>query len=82
MPEGEKCKVHYFEPDTPKELYIRYKPAPYQKINQQLCDPSQVEVKGARTRGRQISIKDVAGITASPTRGWDAEAATTKVVFA
>jgi topoisomerase-4 subunit A len=82
VPEGEKCKVHYFEPDTPKELYIRYKPAPYQKINQQICDPAQVEVKGARTRGRQISIKDVAGITASPTRGWDAEAATTKVVFA
>jgi len=82
VPEGEKCKVHYFEPDTPKELFIRYKPAPYQKINQQTCDPSQVEVKGARTRGRQISIKDVAGITDAPTRGWDAEAPTTKVLFA
>jgi topoisomerase-4 subunit A len=82
VPEDEKCKVHYFEPDTPKELFIRYKPAPYQKINQQTCDPSQVEVKGARTRGRQISIKDVAGITDAPTRGWDAEAPTTKVLFA
>jgi hypothetical protein len=82
VPEGEKCKVRFFAPDTAALLYIRYKPAPYQKINQQTCDPSEVEVKGARTRGRQISIKDVSSITAEPTRGWDLEAATTKVMFA
>ena len=57
------------------------KPAPYQKINQLTCNPSEVEVKGARTRGRQISIKDVSSITSEPTRGWDPEAATTKVMF-
>jgi topoisomerase-4 subunit A len=77
-----KSKVLFFEPDTPKELYIRYKPAPYQKINQQLCHPAEVEVKGPKTRGRQISIKDVGSITSTPTRGWDAEAATTKLTFA
>ncbi len=82
VPESEKCKVHFFAPDTPAQLYIRYKPAPYQKINQQTCNPSEVEVKGARTRGRQISIKDVSSITSEPTRGWDPEAATTKVMFA
>lgn len=81
VPEGEKCKVHFFAPDTPAQLYLRYKPAPYQKINQQICVPSEIEVKGVKTRGRQISIKDVASITAEPTRGWDPEAATTKVVF-
>jgi topoisomerase-4 subunit A len=81
VPEGEKCRVHYFAPDTPETLYIRYKPAPYQKINQQTCDPAQVDVKGPKTRGRQISIKDVAGITDKPTRGWDPNAPTTKVVF-
>ncbi|HOY57975.1 MAG TPA: DNA topoisomerase IV subunit A [Verrucomicrobiota bacterium] len=78
----EKSKVLFFEPDTPRELYIRYKPAPYQKINQQTCDPSQIEVKGAKARGRQISIKDVASITSAPTRGWDAEAPTTRLQFA
>jgi hypothetical protein len=41
-----------------------------------------VDVKGPKTRGRQISIKDVSSITAEPTRGWDPEAPTTKVVFA
>jgi topoisomerase-4 subunit A len=76
-----KSRLLFFEPDTPKELYIRYKPAPYQKISQQTCDPSEVEVKGPKTRGRQVSIKEVSSITSAPTRGWDADAATTKLQF-
>ena len=82
VPEGGKSKVLFFAPGTPATLYIRYKPAPYQKINQQTCEPAQVEVKSAKTRGRQISIKDIGSVTAEPTRGWDPEAPTTKVVFA
>ena len=77
----EKSRILFFEPDTPKQLYIRYKPAPYQKINQQTCNPSQVEVKGAKTRGRQISIKEVAAINSKPPRGWDETAPTTKLAF-
>jgi topoisomerase-4 subunit A len=76
-----KSKILFFEADTPKELFIRYKAAPYQKINQQTCDPSTVEVKGPKTRGRQISIKEVAAINSKPPRGWDPEAATTKLEF-
>ena len=34
-----KSKVLFFEPETPAELFIKYKPAPYQKINQQTCKP-------------------------------------------
>ena len=76
-----KSRILFLETDTPKELFIRYKPAPYQKINQQTCDPSEIEVKGPKTRGRQISIKEVSSITSAPTRGWDPEAATTKLQF-
>jgi topoisomerase-4 subunit A len=76
-----KSKVLFFEADTPAELYIKYKPAAYQKINQQTCLPSQVEVKGPKTRGRQISIKDVSSINSKPSRGWDPEAPTTKLQF-
>jgi topoisomerase IV subunit A len=76
-----KSKVLFFEADTPAELYIKYKPAAYQKINQQTCIPSQVEVKGPKTRGRQISIKDVSSINSKPSRGWDPEAPTTKLQF-
>jgi len=77
-----KSKLLFLEPDTPKELYVRYKPAAYQKINQQICHPSELEVKGAKTRGRQISVKDVSSVTTKPTRGWDDNAPTTKLVFA
>jgi topoisomerase-4 subunit A len=76
-----KSRILFFEPGTPKQLYIRYKPAPYQKINQQTCSPAEVEVKGPKTRGRQISIKDVSSVSSEPTRGWDPEAATTKLQF-
>ena len=63
-------------------VFIRYKPAPYQKINQQTCKPSEVEVKGAKTRGSQISIKEVASINSKPPRSWDPDAPTTKLSFA
>jgi topoisomerase IV subunit A len=76
-----KSKILFFEPGTPEELFIRYKAAPYQKINQQTCKPGDVEVKGPKTRGRQISIKEVAAVGSKPPRGWDPEAATTKVEF-
>lgn len=76
-----KSRILFFEPDTPKEIYIRYKPAPYQKVNQQTCDPQQLEVKGPKTLGRQISIKEVSSITSSPTRGWDKDAPTNKLTF-
>jgi topoisomerase IV subunit A len=76
-----KSKILFFEAGTPPELFIRYKPAPYQKINQQTCKPGDVEIKGPKTRGRQISIKEVGAIGSKPPRGWDAEAPTTKVEF-
>ena len=77
----EKSKILFFEADTPKELFIKYKPAPHQKINQQTCDPSKIEIKSPKTRGRQISIKDISSVTADPTRGWDEKATTTEIVF-
>jgi topoisomerase-4 subunit A len=77
----DKSRILFFGPDTPKILYVRYKPAPHQKINQQTCDPSKIEIKSPKTRGRQISIKDISSVTAEPTRGWDEKAMTTEIVF-
>ena len=77
----EKSRILFFEPETPPELYIRYKPAPYQKINQQTCRPAELEVKGPKHLGRQISIKEVSSVTSKPTRGWDPEAPTTRLQF-
>ena len=77
----DKSRILFFTPETPKLLYVRYKPAPHQKISQQTCEPEQIEVKNPRTLGRQLSIKDISSITAEPTRGWDEKEATTKIVF-
>ena len=78
----EKSRILFFAPETPKILYVRYKPALHQKISQQTCDPAKIEIKSPKTRGRQISIKDISSVTAEPTRGWDEKAATTEIVFA
>ncbi|NBV22934.1 MAG: DNA topoisomerase IV subunit A [Proteobacteria bacterium] len=77
----EKSRILLFIPDTPKVLYIRYKPAPHQKVSQQTCDPSKIEVRSPKTLGRQLSIKDISSVTPEPTRGWDDSAATTEIVF-
>jgi topoisomerase IV subunit A len=78
----EKSRILFFEPDTPKELYVRYKPAPYQKVNQQTCKPSEIAVKGVKSRGNMMSIKEVSSVTSEPTRGWDADAPVSQLKFA
>lgn len=76
-----KSKILFFEPGTPAEIYVKYKPAPYQKVNQQLANPSQVLVKGVKSRGIQLSIKEVSSINSKPPRGWDPDAPTTRLQF-
>lgn len=77
----QKTRILFFEPDTPEELYIKYKPAPYQKVNQQTCKPGDLAVKGVKTLGHQISIKDVASINSKPPRNWEPEEPITRVLF-
>jgi topoisomerase IV subunit A len=76
-----KSKILYFEAGTTALLYIKYKPAPYQKISQQTCNPADLEVKGPKHRGRQISIKDVGSVQSKPPRNWDHDGPTTKLQF-
>ncbi len=77
----DKSRILFFAPDSPKVLYVRYKPALHQKVHQQTCAPSKVDVKGPKTRGRMLSIKDISSVSAEPTRGWDETAATTEILF-
>jgi topoisomerase IV subunit A len=78
----EKSRILFFEPDTPEQLYIKYKPAPHQKVSQQTCKPGELSVKGAKSRGNQISIKDVQSVNTKPPRNWDPDATTTELKFA
>ena len=76
-----KSKITFLEPDTPAELFIKYKPAPYQKVNQQTVHPADLEVRGAKSRGNQSSIKEVASISSTPPKSWDKEANTPRLRF-
>lgn len=69
-----KAKILMFESGTPEQVYIKYKPAPYQRISQQTAKPAELAVKAARARGNQVSIKEVASIQTKPPRNWDKEA--------
>jgi len=76
-----KSKILFFESETPEKIYIKYKPAPYQRVDQQIADPSELLIKSAKARGNQVSIKAVASVRSKPPRNWDPEAATTTLKF-
>lgn len=76
-----KARILFFEPDTPEKVFIKYKPAPYQRVSQQTARPKELAVKNAKARGNQVSIKDVASINSKPPRNWDADAPTTELRF-
>ncbi|MBG89165.1 MAG: DNA topoisomerase IV [Verrucomicrobiales bacterium] len=79
VPEKKKAKIVYFERGTPEELFVRYKPMPKQKINQQTCKPKLLAVKGAKARGKQMSPKSISNIGAKPPKNWDPDATTTEI---
>jgi topoisomerase-4 subunit A len=78
----EKSRILFFEQDTPEQLYIKYRAVPHQKISQQTCKPAELSVKGAKSRGNQISIKDVQSVNTKPPRNWDEQAATSELKWA
>ena len=81
IPGKKKGRIVYLEKGTPDKLYIRYKPVPRQKINQQTCKPKKLTVKGPKTKGKQISIKSISNIGGKPPKNWEEDAATTEVLL-
>jgi topoisomerase-4 subunit A len=57
--------------DTPKDIYVRYKPAKGQRIHQQVFHTNSIPVKGVKARGHQITVKRVAAVHTEKPRGWD-----------
>ena len=70
-----KSKVLFFEAEHPPSFSSTTSPRRIRRSISRPAIPSQVEVKGPKTRGRQISIKDVSSINSKPPRGWDPEGA-------
>ncbi len=69
----EKSKVIYFGEGTPEALYVKYKPAKSQRINQQTFTPGDVLVKGVSAHGKQMTCKPIKSISAEKPRGWEDE---------
>ena len=70
----EKSKVVFFSEGAPETLYVKYKPAKSQRVNQQTFKTSDVLVKGVSAHGKQLTCKPIKSISAEKPRGWDAEA--------
>lgn len=55
---------------TPERVYVRYKPAKAQRIHQQMFTPSDVPVKGVKSRGNQMTAKTIDRVETTKPRWW------------
>ena len=70
----EKSKLIYFEEGCPESFYVSYKPKKGQRINQQTFNPAEVAVRGATSRGIQMTSKSIAKLAVKKPSWWnDAE---------
>ena len=65
-----KSKIWLLETGVPDEIFVKYKRAKNQRINQQVFHPGKVPLKGAKARGNQITVKEIAEISTVKPRGW------------
>ncbi|MCF7817669.1 MAG: DNA topoisomerase IV subunit A [Kiritimatiellales bacterium] len=70
--QGEKSKLQLFVDGTPEAIYVKYNPAKGQRINQQRFKPTDIAVKGVKSRGNRMTTKSIKYIGAEPGRWWDA----------
>ncbi|MFT4589812.1 MAG: topoisomerase-4 subunit A [Candidatus Binatia bacterium] len=79
-PDG--AKILLFLEGTPEQIYVKYKPAPRQNINQQIVHPADLAVKTHKSHGSQIGIKKISKLSVEKPRGWSDKEETTRVRFA
>ncbi len=86
----EKSKVHFFEDGTPLQIWVKFKPAKNQRIHQQLFDLGDPDpdsekpglaVRGASSRGNQMTSKAIARLSATKPAWWDDGEETAKGVL-
>lgn len=71
-PEG-KTKVILFEEDIPEHVYVKFAPMKNQRVHQQLLQVDKYKVKGAKTKGYQITMKKIQNVAGKRPRNWDDE---------
>ncbi len=67
---GKASKILLFADDSPKEIYVKYKPAKRQRIHQQLFHSADVAIKGVKARGSLMAPKEIDKISTRKPRWW------------
>ena len=66
--------IRFFSDAQPPLLYVKYAPRKGQQIHQQAFDLTQLAVRSPKTRGKQLTAKVIAAVTAQKPRNWDDKA--------
>ena len=86
----EKSKVLYFKDGLPERMFVKFKPAKSQRIHQQVFelgspDPNAknagLTIRGASSRGNQMTSKAIARIATEKPSWWDDSEAVSKGVL-
>ena len=64
------ARILLFEAGNPREVFVKYKPAKGQRIKQQVFETRKLSVKGAKSRGNQITVKEIDWIATTRPKGW------------
>jgi topoisomerase-4 subunit A len=67
----EDSKVLLFTDAKPKEIYVKYKRAKRQRINQQVFHTDKLRVSSVKAKGSQMTVKTVRWISTEKPRNWN-----------
>lgn len=71
LTQGEKSKLQLLVDGAPEAIYVKYNKAKGQRIHQQRFNPSDIAVKGVKSRGNRMTTKNIKYIDVQPGRWWD-----------
>lgn len=69
----EDGKVLFLEPETPEQIYVKYKPKKNQRIHQQAFTPSELTIRTVKAKGKQMTSKNIQYIGSQKGRWWKDE---------
>jgi len=69
----EKSRVVMFSDEPVEKVWVKYKPAPRQRVNQQIFEMENYAVRGAKSKGNQLSSKKIHNAWPHEPRGWTDE---------
>lgn len=69
----EKSRTLFFSDEPVEKLWVKYKPAPRQRVNQQIFEMETYAIRGAKSKGNQLSSKKIHNAWGHQPRGWSDE---------